>query len=70
MQIKKDIERIKKWGVDPLKIAGELIDFVVKVQLENLSIKYPKASKEELLKILREKLTETKGKWKIFLKDL
>ncbi len=70
IQIKKDIERIKKVGADPLKIAGELIDFTVKTQLENLRIKHPEASKEELLKILREKLTETKGKWKIVLKDL
>jgi len=69
-QIKQDIERMKKLKVDPLKIAGELTDFVIKRQLEQLRKKFPDATKEELFRMLRKNLVEFKEKWKVISKDL
>jgi len=69
-QIKQDIERMKKLKENPLKIAGELIDFVIKTKLEHLRKMYPNVVEEELFKLLRKNMMELKEKWKADLKDL
>ncbi|MEM3586170.1 MAG: hypothetical protein QXO71_02515 [Candidatus Jordarchaeaceae archaeon] len=57
-KIKMDIKRIRELGADPVRIAGWLTDFVIKVQLENLKKKYPDKTREELMDILRHILIE------------
>ena len=69
-QIKQDVERIKKTKADPLKIAGELTDFIIKVHMEQLKRKYPKATESELIALLRKQFMETKKKWRAIWKDL
>lgn len=69
-QIKQDIERMKKSKENPLKIAGELIDFVIKTKLEYLRKMYPNVAEEELFKLLRKNVMELKERWKAVLKDL
>lgn len=69
-KIKQDIELIKKFRMDPLKIASELTDFVIKVQLDQLKKKYPNAGQEELIVLLRNQIMESKKKWKAVWKNL
>lgn len=52
-KIKMDIKRTRELGADPVRIAGWLTDFVIKVQLENLKKKYQDKTREELIDILR-----------------
>ncbi|MHA1505860.1 MAG: hypothetical protein ACTSVF_04645 [Candidatus Asgardarchaeia archaeon] len=69
-KIRKDIEIVKKAKVDPLKVAGELIDFVVKIRLKQLREKHPDATEEELIKILRKNVMELEERWRVVLKGL
>lgn len=57
-KIKMDIKRTKELGADPVRIAGWLTDFIIKVQLERLKEKYPDKTHEELVVILRRILFE------------
>nr|MDO8080255.1 hypothetical protein [Candidatus Freyarchaeota archaeon] len=57
-KIKKDIKRTKELGADPVRIAGWLTDFVIKVQLKRLKEKFPDKTHEELMDILRHILSE------------
>lgn len=57
-KIKMDIKRAKELGMDPVRIAGWIADFIIKVQLERLKEKYPDKTYEELLVILRHILFE------------
>lgn len=69
-QIKQDIERMKKLKENSLKIAGELIDFVIKTKLEHLRKRFPNVVEKELFKLLRKNVMELEEKWKVVLKDL
>jgi hypothetical protein len=57
-KIKMDIRRTRELGADPVRIAGWLTDFVIKVHLEHLKKKYPDKTREELVDILRHILAE------------
>lgn len=55
-QIKEDLRRIKELNVDPVKIACELADFFVKIQLMLIRKRYPNLTKEEKrIDILRKR---------------
>ncbi|MGQ4915422.1 MAG: hypothetical protein ACP6IU_11865 [Candidatus Asgardarchaeia archaeon] len=69
-QIKQDVERVKKFKMNSLKIASELTDFVIKVQLEQLKKRHPNATQEELIELLRKQIMESKEKWKVVWKNL
>ena len=69
-QIKQDVERVKKFKMNSLKIASEQTDFVIKVQLEQLKKRHPNATQEELIELLRKQIMESKEKWKVVWKNL
>ncbi len=55
-QIKEDLRRIKELNVDPVKMACELADFFVKIQLMLIRKRYPNLTKEEKrIDILRKR---------------
>ncbi|MEX2707438.1 MAG: hypothetical protein Q6352_019625 [Candidatus Freyrarchaeum guaymaensis] len=47
-----------KLGVNPVRVAGWLTDFIIEVRLESLRKKYPEKKREELVDILRRILSE------------
>ncbi|MHA1262173.1 MAG: hypothetical protein ACTSSA_08730, partial [Candidatus Freyarchaeota archaeon] len=57
-KIRMDIERTRELGVDPVRVAGWLTDFIIEVRLESLREKYPEKKREELVEILRRILSE------------
>ncbi|MHA1209616.1 MAG: hypothetical protein ACTSRF_10400, partial [Candidatus Freyarchaeota archaeon] len=57
-KIRMDIERTRELGVDPVRVAGWLTDFIIEVRLESLRKKYPEKKREELVEILRRTLSE------------
>jgi len=56
--------------MNSLKIASELTDFVIKVQLEQLKKRHPNATQEELIELLRKQIMESKEKWRVVWKNL
>ncbi len=69
-QIKEDLKRIKELNVDPVKIACELADFFVKIQLGRIKKKHPSITKEDAIKIIRKKIVKSEQTWKTLSKDL
>jgi len=69
-QIKEDLKRIKELNADTVKIACELADFFVKMQLMLIRKRYPALTKEEAMDIIRKKLITSERTWKTLLKDL
>ncbi|MFX1519711.1 MAG: hypothetical protein ACFFCD_07315 [Promethearchaeota archaeon] len=69
-QIKEDLRRIKEMNANTVKIACELADFFVKIQLELIRNKNPNITKEEAIDIIRKRLVKSGQTWKTFLKDL
>ncbi len=57
-KIRMDVKRMKELGVDPVRVAGWLTDFLIKVQLGRLKKEHPSNSYDELVKILRRNLSE------------
>jgi len=69
-QIKEDLKRIKELNTDTVKIACELADFFVKMQLVLIRKRCPTLTKEESIDIIRKKLVKSEQTWKTLLKDL
>lgn len=57
-------------NANTVKIACELADFFVKIQLELIRNKNPNITKEEAIDIIRKRLVKSGQTWKTFLKDL
>ena len=69
-QIKEDLRRIKELNADPVKIACELADFFVKIQLALIRKRYSNITKEVAIDIIRKRLVKSEQTWKTLLKDL
>jgi hypothetical protein len=58
LKIKTDIKRVKELKMDPVRTAGWLTDFLIKIQLERLREEHPDRSCKEITEILRRILSE------------